>query len=84
MVDADLRPRAIDDCRAEIEGPEERLEAAIEMWDDALQLLRESLQRRFPGAAESELEAMTDEWLRRPDIAPDDPEFAPRHVLAER
>ena len=40
-----------------------RLEAALEMWDDGVQLKRESLRRADPAASEAELDARIGTWL---------------------
>lgn len=44
--------------------PADRLEAALEMWEDGVQLMRENLQRRWPHASLAQLEAAVDAWLR--------------------
>lgn len=41
----------------------DRLERALEMWDDGVCLMRESLRRRHPAASEAELDAKLDAWL---------------------
>ena len=41
----------------------ERLEYALEMWDDGVCIMRESLRRRSPAASAAEIEASLDAWL---------------------
>jgi hypothetical protein len=41
----------------------ERLEAALEMWEDGVQIMRENLRRRSPHASEQEIEAELSAWL---------------------
>ncbi len=41
----------------------ERLEAALEMWEDGVRMMRENLRRRHPAAAEAEIEDLLDAWL---------------------
>lgn len=36
----------------------ERLEAALEMWEDGVRMMRENLRRRHPAAAEAEICSM--------------------------
>jgi hypothetical protein len=54
---------------ADEETPGERLEAALEMWEDGIELMRANLRRRMPGATEGEIDAALDAWLcdRPPD-----------------
>lgn len=40
-----------------------RLEAALEMWDDGVQIKRESLRRSDPSASDAELDARIGVWL---------------------
>ena len=40
-----------------------RLEAALEMWDDGVQLKREQLRRRDPSASDDQIEAAISDWL---------------------
>ncbi len=40
-----------------------RLEAALEMWEDGVQIMRENLRRRNPGAPEEQIEEALDRWL---------------------
>ncbi len=40
-----------------------RLEAALEMWDDGVLIMRENLRRRNPGASEEQIEDALDRWL---------------------
>jgi hypothetical protein len=54
---------------ADEETPGDRLEAALEMWEDGVCIMRANLRRRMPKATEEELEAALDAWLR--DRAPD-------------
>jgi hypothetical protein len=48
---------------ADHETPGERIEAALEMWEDGVQIMRESLRRRSPHASEQEIEASLEAWL---------------------
>jgi exonuclease VII small subunit len=41
----------------------ERLEAALEMWEDGVQIMRENLRRRSPQASEQQIEAALGAWL---------------------
>ena len=41
----------------------DRLESALEMWEDGVCMMRENLRRRYPTASTAELEAALDEWL---------------------
>ncbi len=41
----------------------ERLESALEMWDDGVCIMRENLRRRSPTASPEEIEASLDAWL---------------------
>jgi hypothetical protein len=54
---------------ADEETPGQRLEAALEMWEDGVALMRANLRRRMPSATEDELDAALDAWLcdRPPD-----------------
>ena len=66
---------------ADEETPGERLEAALEMWEDGVELMRENLRRRMPRATEVELEAALDAWLcNRPPDADGVPVQWPRHL----
>jgi hypothetical protein len=49
--------------------PGERLEAALEMWEDGMEIMRANLRRRMPSASPDEIEAALDAWLcdRPPD-----------------
>jgi hypothetical protein len=49
---------------ADEETPADRLEAALEMWEDGVQIMRENLRRRWPQSSLEELEAALDAWLR--------------------
>ena len=54
---------------ADEETPGERLEAALEMWEDGVEIMRANLRRRMPRATEVEIDAALDAWLcdRPPD-----------------
>jgi len=54
---------------ADEETPGERLEAALEMWEDGIAIMRANLRRRMPKATEDEIDAALDAWLR--DRPPD-------------
>lgn len=61
------------------EIPGEKLEAALEMWEDGMTLMREDLRRRMPEATDDEIEAALDAWLRdRPPDADGVPVTWPR------
>lgn len=49
---------------ADEETPAERLEAALEMWEDGVCIMRENLRRRMPDAAEEAIEDALHAWLR--------------------
>ena len=60
--------------------PAERLEAALEMWEDGIEMMRANLRRRLPRATEDEIEAALDAWLRdRPPDADGVPGPWPSH-----
>lgn len=46
-----------------VETEAERLEAALEMWEDGVSIMRENLRRQSPGATEEEIEVALDAWL---------------------
>ena len=46
------------------ETPADRLESALEMWEDGVCIMRENLRRRFPTASADEIEVALDTWLR--------------------
>lgn len=41
----------------------DRLEIALEMWEDGVAIMRENLRRRAPDATEQEIELALDAWL---------------------
>jgi hypothetical protein len=45
--------------------PGERLEAALEMWEDGMELMRANLRRRMPNASTDEIEAALDAFCER-------------------
>lgn len=45
---------------------------AFEMWEDGVQLKRESLRRRSPQLSEVEIEAQLTSWLAEPDGTSDE------------
>ena len=47
-----------------METPADRLESALEMWEDGVCMMRESLRRRNPAASPEEIESAVDSWLR--------------------
>jgi hypothetical protein len=49
---------------ADEETPADRLEAALEMWEDGVCIMRENLRRRMPQASDQEIEAALSAWLR--------------------
>lgn len=49
---------------AEEETPADRLEDALEMWEDGVCIMRENLRRRRPEASDGEIEAALDAWLK--------------------
>jgi hypothetical protein len=60
--------------------PGERLQAALEMWEEGMQLMRENLRRRMPKATDDEIDAALDAWLcDRPLDADGVPVSWPRH-----
>jgi hypothetical protein len=62
------------------ETPGERLEAALEMWEDGVAIMRANLRRRMPKATDDEIEAALDAWLcDRPPDADGVPVPWPRH-----
>ena len=62
------------------ETPGERLEAALEMWEDGVAFMRANLRRRMPKATEDEIDAALDAWLcDRPPDADGVPVPWPRH-----
>jgi len=46
----------------------DRLLAALEMWDDGVQIMRENLRRRSPHATDEEIEDQLGRWLAGPPI----------------
>ena len=46
------------------ETPADRLEAALEMWEDGVCIMRENLRRRMPDASEAAIEDALHAWLR--------------------
>jgi glycine/D-amino acid oxidase-like deaminating enzyme len=65
---------------ADGETPGERLEAALEMWEDGIAIMRANLRRRMPKATDDEVEAALDAWLcNRPPDADGVPVPWPRH-----
>jgi glycine/D-amino acid oxidase-like deaminating enzyme len=65
---------------ADEETPGERLEAALEMWEDGIAIMRANLRRRMPKATDDEVEAALDAWLcNRPPDADGVPVPWPRH-----
>lgn len=42
----------------------ERLRTAFELFDAGVEMMRQSLRRRFPDASEAEISAKIGEWLR--------------------
>lgn len=65
---------------ADEETPADRLEAALEMWEDGVCIMRENLRRRRPEASPEELEAALSAWLRdRPGDADGVAIAWPRH-----
>lgn len=42
----------------------EKLRAALDMYNTGLAIMRQNLRRRFPQAADAEIEAKLEEWLR--------------------
>jgi len=40
-----------------------RLEAALEMWDDGVQIMRANLRRSEPDASDEQIDAALDRWL---------------------
>ncbi len=55
-----------------------RLEQALEMWEDGVQIMRENLRRRMPDASESVIEVELDRWLAGPDPGDWDRVVTPR------
>jgi hypothetical protein len=58
-----------------------RLMEALEMWEDGVQIMRENLRRRSPGATNQEIEAELSRWLAGPDLVDSDQVIVdwPRH-----
>lgn len=54
----------------------QRLQQALEMWEDGVQLMRENLRRRASDASDAEIEARLAAWLAEPDDA--GPDFVVR------
>jgi hypothetical protein len=50
----------------------DRLLQSFEMWEDGVQLKRESLRRRSPQLSEASIEAQLTRWLAEPDGVSDD------------
>jgi hypothetical protein len=44
-----------------------RLLDALELWEDGVQIMRETLRRRQPRASDEEIEAELARWLAGPD-----------------
>ncbi len=45
------------------ESEAERLEAALEMWEDGVSIMRENLRRQSADATDEEIEVALDTWL---------------------
>ena len=45
----------------------QRLLEALEMWEDGVQIMRDNLRRRSPGATHEEIETELARWLEGPD-----------------
>jgi hypothetical protein len=55
----------------------ERLLQALDMWEDGVQIKRESLRRRWPRATSDEIEAEVARWLAEPDLVDEDHVIVP-------
>jgi len=55
----------------------DRLLAALEMWDDGVQIKRENLRRRSPKETDEEIEDQLARWLEGP------PGVASNYVLVD-
>jgi len=55
----------------------ERLLQALDMWEDGVQIKRESLRRRWPRATSAEIEAELTRWLAEPDLVDEDHVIVP-------
>ena len=53
----------------ELTAAAERLVAALEMWEDGVQIMREHLRRKAPHATEDEIEDALARWLAEPELA---------------
>jgi len=65
---------------ADEQTPGERIEAALEMWEDGMCIMRENLRRRRPQASDDEIEDALVAWRRdRPGDADGVVVAWPRH-----